>query len=201
MADARSPSPPSSPPRPATCEQSRRLSKRACKRTAQPAGPSPCWSLPLGGGRVPQLQTALRQFGRYEEAELCEAAARGSGIFKGCQWPLRRVSRAPSPARCRPRQCRVRCTVAECQNSHIDRLAQIGLFSANNGRRQGPLGGSQDNDRPLPSFLAPSGGGDGRLPPPGGAHESSRGRSEVDSPPRGANDSGRRPGGTLTPPA
>ena len=31
---------------------------------------------PLGGGRVPQLQTALRQFGRDEGAELCEAAAR-----------------------------------------------------------------------------------------------------------------------------
>ena len=35
---------------------------------------------PHGGGRVPRLQTALRQFGRDEGAELCEAAARqGSG--------------------------------------------------------------------------------------------------------------------------
>ena len=42
---------------------------------------------PLGGGRVPQLKTALRQFGRHEDAELCEAAAGGpgSGMFKGCQ--------------------------------------------------------------------------------------------------------------------
>ena len=50
MADARSAPQPSSPPRPATCGQSRRLSKRAFKRTAQPAGPSPCWRPPLGGG-------------------------------------------------------------------------------------------------------------------------------------------------------
>ena len=34
---------------------------------------------PLGGGRVPQLQSALRQIGRHEEAELCEAAAGGPG--------------------------------------------------------------------------------------------------------------------------
>ena len=35
--------------------------------------------LPLGG-RVLRLQSALRQIGRDEEAELCEAAARqGSG--------------------------------------------------------------------------------------------------------------------------
>ena len=94
MADARSAAQPSSPPRSPLVQQSGRLSKRAFKRTAQPAGPSPCWRPPLGGGRVPRLQTALRQFGRDERAELCEAAARqglgGSETFKGCQRPLRR---------------------------------------------------------------------------------------------------------------
>ena len=47
---------------------------------------------PLGGGRVPQLQSALRQSGRDEEAELCEAAARqGSGE--------QHVQRMPEPGR------------------------------------------------------------------------------------------------------
>ena len=94
MADARSAAQPSLPPRSPLGQQSRRLPKRAFKRTAQPAGPCPCWRPPLGGGRVPRLQTALRQFGRGERAELCEAAARqglgGSETFKGCQRPLRR---------------------------------------------------------------------------------------------------------------
>ena len=41
---------------------------------------SPMLEPPPGGGRVPRLHTARRQFGRDEEAELCEAAARqGSG--------------------------------------------------------------------------------------------------------------------------
>ena len=43
----------------------KRLSKGALKRTAQPAGPRPCWSSRSEG-------------------------ARGSGIFKGCQRPFRR---------------------------------------------------------------------------------------------------------------
>ena len=65
IADARSAAQPSSPPRSPLGQQSRRLSKRAFKRTAQPAGPTPCWSPRLEG-------------------------ARGSGTFKGCQRPLRR---------------------------------------------------------------------------------------------------------------
>ena len=48
--------------------------------------------LPLGVGRVPRLQSALRQIGRDEEAELREAAARqGSGE--------RHVQRMPEPRR------------------------------------------------------------------------------------------------------
>ena len=66
MVDARSASRPSSPPRSPLGQQSRRLSKRASKRTAQPAGPSPCWRPPLGGGLG------------------------GSETFRGCQRPLRR---------------------------------------------------------------------------------------------------------------
>ena len=47
---------------------------------------------PLGGGRVPRLQSALRQSGRDEEAELCEAAARqGSG-----EWNIQRMPEAAS---------------------------------------------------------------------------------------------------------
>ena len=47
---------------------------------------------PLGGGRVPRLQTDLRQFGQDEEAELCETAARqGAGE--------RHVQRMPEPRR------------------------------------------------------------------------------------------------------
>ena len=47
--------------------------------------------IPLGG-RVPRLQTALQQFGRDEEAELCEAAARqGSG-----EWNVQRLPVAAS---------------------------------------------------------------------------------------------------------
>ena len=49
---------------------------------------------PLGGGRVPRLQTGLRQFGRDEEAELCEAAARqGEGEGE------RHVQKLPEPRR------------------------------------------------------------------------------------------------------
>ena len=70
MADARSAAQPSSPPRSPLGQQSRRLSKRAFKRTAQPAGPTPCWRPPLGGGLG------------------------GSGTFKGCQRPFRRGNSA-----------------------------------------------------------------------------------------------------------
>ena len=49
---------------------------------------------PARRGRVPRLQTALRQFGRHEEAELCEAAAGGPGERHGQRMPgpRRRVS-------------------------------------------------------------------------------------------------------------
>ena len=59
---------------------------------AQQTGRPPSWSPPLGGGRVLRLQSALRQIGRYEEAELCEAAARqGAGE--------QRVRSMPAPRR------------------------------------------------------------------------------------------------------
>ena len=60
MSDARSAAQPSSKPRSPLGQRSKRLSKWACMRTAQPAGPNPCWSSRSEG-------------------------ARGSGIFKGCQ--------------------------------------------------------------------------------------------------------------------
>ena len=71
MAVARSAPQPSSPPRSPLGQWSKRLSKRAFKRTAQPAGPAPCWSSRSEG-------------------------ARGSGIFKGCQRPFRRGYSAPN---------------------------------------------------------------------------------------------------------
>ena len=78
----------------------------ALQRTAKPAGRNPCWSPPRGGGRVPRLQTALRQIGRDEEAELCEAAARqGAGE--------RHVQRLPGPRR------RVNLTETQAAPGHI----------------------------------------------------------------------------------
>ena len=59
------------------------------KRAAEQTGRQPCWSPRLG--RVPQLQTGLRQFGRHDEAELCEAAASGPGE--------RHIQRLPVPGR------------------------------------------------------------------------------------------------------
>ena len=60
MGDARSAARPSSPPRSAFVQELERLLKGVCKRTAQPAGPPPCWSSRLEG-------------------------ARGSSMFKECQ--------------------------------------------------------------------------------------------------------------------
>ena len=75
--------------------RTREVGCRGFQRTAQRTGPYPCWSPRLEpplGGRVPRLQSALRQIGRDEEAELCEAAARqGSGE--------RHVQRMPEPRR------------------------------------------------------------------------------------------------------
>ena len=77
MADARSAAQPSSPPRSPLGQQSRRLSKRAFKRTAQPAGPTPCWSSRLEG-------------------------ARGSGMVNGCQSLVEGIfGLRPTPSACR----------------------------------------------------------------------------------------------------
>ena len=48
---------------------------------------------PRLGGRVPRLQTALRQSGRDEEAELCEAAARQGGGERNVQRYARAASK------------------------------------------------------------------------------------------------------------
>ena len=88
---------------------------------------------PARRGRVPRLQTALRQFGRDERAEFCEAAARqglgGSETFKGCQRPIRR-GYLDFENRSDYSHATLKTDPPQAE------MLAAGHFSANNGRRQ-----------------------------------------------------------------
>ena len=106
------------------------------KRTAQPAGPPPCWSSRSEGAecRGSKLPCgSLDGTRKPSSARLRPGRARGRGIFKGCQWPLRRGYSAFED--------RLEDSDATFKTeSRKGEMLVASRFSANNGRRQA-LGG------------------------------------------------------------
>ena len=81
---ARTAARPSSPPRSPLGQQLKRQSKRVFKRTAQPAGPNPCWSSGSEGAECRDSKLpcgSLDGTRKPSSARLRPGRARGSGIF------------------------------------------------------------------------------------------------------------------------